>query len=212
MDTLTSNWCLLSSARVRRAWVIARTVALAINLALSMVACNQAAPTPPTALPITPTPPDQPTPLPITPTDTPVPFSVLIHDEDNAFAPIETGYGALIRLVQSQEDVQRFESLVDPDSVETLYGVDFEQFVVVLLFHGTRSSTGYDIELRSVSVREQDVFFDCRLIPPDPDEVMGAMFTSPYVAVTIRRSDVPSRMETLVMLDQGTEVARQTLK
>lgn len=198
MASLNSELVLFRKTCVRCAWPLKRTITVVIILAFQMVACNQTAP-------------DQPTPLPITPTDTLVPFSVLLH-EINASAPMEPSHGAMIRLIQSQEDIPGVQPFIDPYFIEPLNGVDFEQSIVVVLFHGIRSSTEYDIDLQSVVVRENDVVFDCRLSAPGPDDVVGLVLTSPFIAVTIRRGDLPSRIEALVMLNQGAEMARQTLR
>ncbi len=71
-------------------------------------------------------------------------------------------------------------------------GVDFEDSSVAAVFLGTRSSGGYSVDVRNVSVENGEVYLDVEVTEPAPGTLTTQALTNPWVMVRVDAPELSS--------------------
>ena len=81
--------------------------------------------------------------------------------------------------------------------VPELPKIDFEKEMIIAVFMGTRSSGGYEIEIKNISKTEKEIVVGVEEKEPSPDSLRTMALTSPYHVVIVKRSSLPVRFQSL---------------
>ena len=81
--------------------------------------------------------------------------------------------------------------------VPELPKIDFGKEMVIAVFMGTRSSGGYEIEIKNISKTEKEIVVGVEEKEPSSDSLRTMAVTSPYHLVIVKRSSLPVRFQSL---------------
>ncbi len=115
-----------------------------------------------------------------------------------------------ISVISSSEDVTAFDGTISTESQQVLMDTDYDQYLVVIAFHGQIETTGYGIGIKRITQSGRNVRVYTELIRPKPDQLLGLMVTSPYHIVRLDRKDIPSQQSlTFLLYTDGQTADKQ---
>ncbi len=117
-----------------------------------------------------------------------------------------------IQVISRLEDITTGSVMISPTSQQVLMDMDYDQYLVVIAYHGWIGTTGYGIEIKRITQSRQNVRVYTELTRPKPDQLLGLSFTSPYHIVQLNRKDISSQQSlTFLLVTDGQTADKQEI-
>lgn len=119
-----------------------------------------------------------------------IPFETLIESEEGGNYP-ETE--PTIFLINSAEEIAQVELYLQPERLDAIRNVDFEQHSVLILFRGSKPSSGYRTIIEQIIQSDDEAAVHAQFWNPSPHWGETTALTSPHHIVKIsKQSTEPS--------------------
>jgi hypothetical protein len=109
------------------------------------------------------------------------------EDTDISFETISKDFYSLLEeeTKVAINDGDSFRDLLNSAGIDIQEAVDFDQSMVIAVFMGQRSTGGYDIEIKRIVDRNDQVIVYYETTEPSEDDMLAQVITSPYHIVKI---------------------------
>lgn len=108
-----------------------------------------------------------------------------------------------LAIIARPEDLDREPLYISPESIEALASLDFERRVGLIVYQGSRPSTGFGVTIREIVKRDTQVVVLADFKTPAPDQAVGDVVTSHFHVVTLERSALKGKV-TFVLVEART--------
>ncbi len=121
--------------------------------------------------------------------ETDLPFETIERRDWSGEIGLEPYSGAEphVILVTSRPEIDRLKLLVTPQAMAQLAALDFGQYFAVAVFRGRKPYLGYDTIIERVAKRDNKIVIYVQFWELSPYYAYGAMATSPYHVIQVRR-------------------------
>jgi len=109
-----------------------------------------------------------------------------------------------LAIIARPDDLGREPMYVSPETVDILAGLDFDRRLALIVYQGSKPSTGFGVTIQEIVVRDSQVMIMTDFETPAPDHEVGALETSPYHVVSVERANLRGVM-TFVLIDVQTQ-------
>jgi hypothetical protein len=121
------------------------------------------------------------------PQEVALPFETIEQKEwagtGQAYEPREPG----LMIIAQIEDVAKLDNWITENARTQLQTLDYDAYFALAVFQGWKPSTGYNVQIESATRQDNTVTIHAGFREPGPDEAKGALITSPYHLVRVRR-------------------------
>jgi hypothetical protein len=98
-------------------------------------------------------------------------------------------YPHLVIIIET-DDITEIEKTITKRTLDELYKIDFDKYVVLAVFRGLQGSNLFYVEVQQIIRWQEDIFIYVNFIDPPPDiEVQGEL-ASPYHIIKIPKDDL----------------------
>jgi hypothetical protein len=117
------------------------------------------------------------------------------------------GEAAKLEVVSSQEDVQILPDEIGENTQiqRTLEDLDYNQEFAVIVFNGYRLLFNYDITVKKIVRKDNDVEIYAEFIKPDPKGLVQPGSSSPYHMISVSKSGSWGEDITFKLFDQNND-------
>jgi len=113
---------------------------------------------------------------------------------------------ALIVISTPQEAAQ-LDNFVNPEAIEHLKGMDYDNYFALAVFQGWKFSGGYEVNLTHVSSRNNQITVEVDFQEPLPGFQREDQITSPYHLVQVEKPAILEGRLTFLLRAEGNTVA-----
>jgi hypothetical protein len=121
------------------------------------------------------------------PGETALSFDTIEQRDASYTGKLMEGPNPVIFVVASADRAVKLEGLITAEAQAKLQNLDYGKYVAVAVFQGKKPSTGYSIQIDQIVRTGDHVRVYPKFTEPRPDESTGAMITSPYHLVQVRK-------------------------
>ena len=90
--------------------------------------------------------------------------------------------------------------------------VDFEKYIMIIVFQGLKKTGGYSIEIKDIYQIEDEVYIDVEIIEPGEGEGVTQAFSSPVHAVLIDKSQFMPGTLKFIFRNQNGDILQEITK
>jgi|GEM_PF-687462 hypothetical protein len=121
------------------------------------------------------------------PGETALSFDTIEQRDVSGTGKMMEGPNPVIFVVANADRADKLKGLITAEAQAKLQNLDYDKYVAVAVFQGKKSSTGYSIQIDRIVRTGDHVRVYPKFTEPRPDESTGAMLTSPYHLVQVRK-------------------------
>lgn len=132
-----------------------------------------------------------------------LPFETIASEDGATGNNVYRGGEPAIRVIADLEQARSLPNIGSERTRQRIRSLDYTQFFVIIVFHGSAGKTGYAVEVKSI-VREDDkVYIKTLFTYPTPASIEHNFETFPYHIVAVKKSGSWNRSITFVLSDTG---------
>ncbi|CAN5679817.1 hypothetical protein BH10CHL1_BH10CHL1_34870 [soil metagenome] len=127
-----------------------------------------------------------------------VPFETIAQDQWGVDKDLSRLKPKLF-LLAAQADLAQVKDLIEPKVMSQLEQINFQQYVIVALFRGTKPSSNYQTVITRMTQKNDELIVYAELYEPNTAYASATAETSPYHIVKVARNNINVAKAKLVL-------------
>jgi len=132
-----------------------------------------------------------------------LPFETIERQELSSYRDKEP----VLMVIAKPEEIASLDALVTREILSRLQTLDYDAYLVVVVFQGWKPTTRYGVQIEHVIRRGSEVTIYAQFSEPKPNEPTGDLATSPYHIVRVQKRGVWGQQINFNLVVDGVIVA-----
>lgn len=113
-----------------------------------------------------------------------LPFETIERQELSGYRDKEPA----LMVITKPEEIIRLDTLVSREIQLQLQALDYDAYLVAVVFQGRKPTTRYGVQIERVTRQGDEITVVAQFSEPKPDEEKGPLETSPYHLVQVQKT------------------------
>jgi len=109
-------------------------------------------------------------------------------------------------IIATPHEAAQLDNFVNPEAIEHLKGMDYDNYFALAVFQGWKFSGGYEVNLARISSRNNQITVEVNFQEPLPGFQRTDQVTSPYHLVEVEKPAALENRQSFVLRENGNTV------